>query len=309
MTPPHAPVVLVADAMLQEEPMPDADRTRLRVPTLSRALPPIGDSGAVGELARMLVAAENPVIVAGRAARTPNGLALLVELAEMLQAPVRDEQARVQRMNFPSLHPLRGGVVEEADLVLGLEVAGLLPSGARADPGKQAGHGVAADHQGRREDRDDLVARAPDQEQLPGLRPLQRGRPGDRRRRRGDVAVADRGLQEAHHARPHAAVRAARRTAGRGGQGRLRSGDVAGGGWLGCEPHLHGAAVDGALEPDQERGLVAGLRRHVRPELAAAALGLRPSTTSTSAGPAPTASATAHRPRWVPRSPTGSTAG
>ena len=65
MTPPHAPVVLVADAMLQEEPMPDADRTRLRVPTLSRALPPIGDSGAVGELARMLVAAENPVIITG----------------------------------------------------------------------------------------------------------------------------------------------------------------------------------------------------------------------------------------------------
>jgi len=123
MTPPHAPVVLVADAMLQEEPMPDADRARLHVPTLSRALPPIGDSGAVGELAGMLVAAENPVIITGRAARTPNGLALMVQLAELLQAPVRDERPVVQRMNFPSLHPLRGGVVEEADLVVGLEVA------------------------------------------------------------------------------------------------------------------------------------------------------------------------------------------
>ncbi len=41
------------------------------------------------KLARMLVAAENPVIVAGRAARTPNGLKLLVELAELLQAPVQ----------------------------------------------------------------------------------------------------------------------------------------------------------------------------------------------------------------------------
>ena len=52
MTPPHAPVVLVADAVLQEEPVPDADRTRLRVPTLSRSLPPVGDSGAVADLAR-----------------------------------------------------------------------------------------------------------------------------------------------------------------------------------------------------------------------------------------------------------------
>ena len=34
----------------------------------------------------MLVAAENPVIVAGRVARTPNGIKLLVELAETLQA-------------------------------------------------------------------------------------------------------------------------------------------------------------------------------------------------------------------------------
>ena len=45
--------------------------------------------GAVAELAKMLVAADNPRIIAGRAARTPEGLALLVELAELLQAPVQ----------------------------------------------------------------------------------------------------------------------------------------------------------------------------------------------------------------------------
>ena len=34
------------------------------------------------EAAKLLVAAENPVIVAGRCARTPHGIELLVELAE-----------------------------------------------------------------------------------------------------------------------------------------------------------------------------------------------------------------------------------
>ena len=47
--------------------------------------PPQGDSAAVKEAAKLLVAAENPVIVAGRVARTPKGIELLVELAETLQ--------------------------------------------------------------------------------------------------------------------------------------------------------------------------------------------------------------------------------
>jgi len=42
-----------------------------------------------------------------------------VELAETLQAPVQD---RHFRMNFPSLHPLSGGNIATADVVLGLEV-------------------------------------------------------------------------------------------------------------------------------------------------------------------------------------------
>ena len=43
------------------------------------------------------------MIVADRAARTPAGIELLVELAETLQAPVIDHDGR---MNFPSRHPL-----------------------------------------------------------------------------------------------------------------------------------------------------------------------------------------------------------
>ncbi len=126
MTPPHGPVVVVADAVMQEEAIPPADRGRLRIPKLSTTTPPAADAAAVNEVARMLVAAENPLIMTGRAARTPNGIALLVELAELLQAPVNDGPQFTLRMNFPSRHPLKNaGVVANADLVLALEVPDL----------------------------------------------------------------------------------------------------------------------------------------------------------------------------------------
>ncbi len=123
MTPPLGPVVLTADAVLQEEPVSEEDRRRLRVPKLSVTAPPAGDTSAVADAARMLVAAENPLIVTGRSARTPKGLDLLVQLAELLQAPVSD---RRMRMNFPTRHPLYGaGNIGTADVVLALEVPDL----------------------------------------------------------------------------------------------------------------------------------------------------------------------------------------
>jgi acetolactate synthase-1/2/3 large subunit len=123
MSPPMMPVLLVADAELQENPVPD--NAGLRIPKLTLAAPPQGDSGAVVEAARLLAAAENPVIVADRAARTPAGMMRLIELAETLQAPVIDQAAR---LNFPTRHPLnhsqRGReVIADADVILGLEVA------------------------------------------------------------------------------------------------------------------------------------------------------------------------------------------
>jgi thiamine pyrophosphate-dependent acetolactate synthase large subunit-like protein len=127
MTPPYEPVLLVADGELQEEPITEKN---LRVPKLVMAAPPQGDTGAVKEAARMLVAAENPVIVAGRAARSQHGIELLVELAELLQARVQDQRLR---LNFPTSHPLYGnpGVlplnpnVSDADVLLGLEAQDL----------------------------------------------------------------------------------------------------------------------------------------------------------------------------------------
>ena len=93
MTPPYGPVVIVADTELQERPIPEGEN--LRVPKLTLASPPQGDSGAVAELARLLVGAANPVLIADKLARTPAGMQHLVELAELLQAAVISQNGRM----------------------------------------------------------------------------------------------------------------------------------------------------------------------------------------------------------------------
>ena len=121
VTPPMGPVVIVADADLQER---DIGARQFEMPRLTRPAPPQGDTVALREAADMLVAAENPVIVADRLARTPAGLARLIELAEALQAPVVDQ---LGRMNFPSNHYLNHSsrarsLIANADVILGLEL-------------------------------------------------------------------------------------------------------------------------------------------------------------------------------------------
>jgi thiamine pyrophosphate-dependent acetolactate synthase large subunit-like protein len=123
MTPPMMPVALVADGDLQENPVPNGER--LRIPKLTIPAPPQGDSGAVAEAAQLLAEAENPVLVGGRAARTPAGMAHLIRLAELLNAPVIDQG---ERMNFPSRHRLNHSdrarqVIADADVILGLELS------------------------------------------------------------------------------------------------------------------------------------------------------------------------------------------
>jgi acetolactate synthase I/II/III large subunit len=122
VTPPMGPVLLVADSELQERPL--AADFKLRVPKVTPSAAPQGEMAAVAEVAKLLVAAENPVIVADRVARTPAGLASLVELAEALQAGVIDQGGR---MNFPSRHPLNQSgqgraAIGAADVILGLEL-------------------------------------------------------------------------------------------------------------------------------------------------------------------------------------------
>jgi acetolactate synthase I/II/III large subunit len=78
MTSPMAPVLLVADSELAERKI--ENESQLRIPKLSPATPPQGEAGAVAEVAKLLVGAENPVILAGRA-HSQAGMDLLVELA------------------------------------------------------------------------------------------------------------------------------------------------------------------------------------------------------------------------------------
>jgi acetolactate synthase I/II/III large subunit len=121
MTPPWGPVAISLDAGLQQEPIRN-NGEKLSIPRYVPTSPPQGDSGAVKEAARLLANAQNPVIVADRVARSDNGIRLLVQLAELLQAQVIDQGGR---MNFPKTHYLSRPptVVSNADVILGLELA------------------------------------------------------------------------------------------------------------------------------------------------------------------------------------------
>jgi acetolactate synthase I/II/III large subunit len=127
MTPPGGPVLIVCNAELQGDPIQGPTP---RIPKLTLTTPPAGDINAVRQAAAMLVNAERPQIIAQRMARTPEGMTLLVELAELLQSPVNSQE----RMNFPTRHPLAGTGWQgyQPDVTLNLEVGDILPQ-ARID--------------------------------------------------------------------------------------------------------------------------------------------------------------------------------
>jgi thiamine pyrophosphate-dependent acetolactate synthase large subunit-like protein len=140
MTPPYEPVAISLDAGLQEQTFHN-NGENLYIPRYVPTSPPAGDLNAVREAARLLANAERPVIVADRAARTPNGIKLLVELAEVLQAPVVDQGGR---MNFPKTHHLSRppAVIGQADVIIGLELSDYWATvNAWIDNGEN-GHGV-----------------------------------------------------------------------------------------------------------------------------------------------------------------------
>jgi len=121
MTPPYGPVMISLDAGLQQEPVKQHNGEKLYIPKYTPTSAPQGDSNAVREAAKLLANAERPVIVVDRAARTENGVRLLVQLAEALQARVVDVGGR---MNFPKTHHLSAGppAVATADVIIGMEL-------------------------------------------------------------------------------------------------------------------------------------------------------------------------------------------
>jgi len=123
MTPPYGPTLLAVDVPLQEDEIPGGPGNAPPLPRLSSIRPPSADANTVREMARMLVAAEHPLIHVDRCARTPAGLQMTVELAEILAAPVVDSG---NRMGFPWRHPLNqsrrfGALRDAADVFLALE--------------------------------------------------------------------------------------------------------------------------------------------------------------------------------------------
>lgn len=124
---PPGPVFIIADTKLQEDPLDEREQRKVKIPRLVTPSQTAGDANAVREAAKLLVAAEAPVIIADRYARSQAAMDDLVRLAELLQAPVVDNRAR---MNMPNTHYLcqserAGGLIAQADCILSLEPADL----------------------------------------------------------------------------------------------------------------------------------------------------------------------------------------
>ena len=102
MTLPREPVAIVVDSELQETPIAKDEVPHIPKLTLNTA--PQADIGSINEIARLLVNAENPVILAGRVARSQAGMDNFVAFAEALQAPIVDSGG-----NLPMQHPLAQG--------------------------------------------------------------------------------------------------------------------------------------------------------------------------------------------------------
>ena len=176
MTPPYGPVMLALDAGLQQEPVKAHNGEKLYIPKYTPTSAPQGDTGAVKEAARLLANAERPVIVVDRAARTENGVRLLVQLAEALQARVVDMGGR---MNFPKTHHLSAGLpaVANADVIIGMELYRFLGRGERLCRQRRAWHRLQPDQDqaGHQADQHQL-GRSQHQGELPGLPALPGGR-------------------------------------------------------------------------------------------------------------------------------------
>jgi acetolactate synthase I/II/III large subunit len=126
MTEPQGPVYLCFDAQLQEDPLDHG--VPLRFPSAESSKVPsrmAADPTALERLSEMLVQAERPVILAEYLGRDESVVPELIRLAESLAIPVVDVRAR---HNFPTNHPLNmthTNVLEDADLLLALDVRDL----------------------------------------------------------------------------------------------------------------------------------------------------------------------------------------
>lgn len=115
ITPPCGPTMVVIDIELQKEEAPT-----LQVPSYTAPRITGIDPNEAREIARALVASQNPRIAVGRL-RTHEGTRLAVQLAELTGAST-STAATQGPMSFPQRHPLCGpGASATYDYILGLE--------------------------------------------------------------------------------------------------------------------------------------------------------------------------------------------
>jgi acetolactate synthase I/II/III large subunit len=118
ITPPMAPALVVMDSELQKMDAPTAKVPIYKPPQFITV-----DSSRTKEIAKGLVDAQNPRIAVGRL-RTPRGVELAVELAELVGASTSTAADRGP-MSFPQRNPLCGpGASTAYDYTLGLETGG-----------------------------------------------------------------------------------------------------------------------------------------------------------------------------------------
>lgn len=131
---PKGPVYICLDEALQEQLL-DGDYVLPEFDSYPIPSSPQADPAALRRTASLLAQAERPVIMADYLGKNPKAVASLVELAELLAAPVIDMGSR---FNFPSTHPLdlsdsaqssrkaagspEFKLIEEADVILGLDM-------------------------------------------------------------------------------------------------------------------------------------------------------------------------------------------
>ncbi|MQG76784.1 MAG: thiamine pyrophosphate-binding protein [SAR202 cluster bacterium] len=120
---PLGPVYICFDADVQEEkltkPYELPDFSRYPKPTRLQA-----DGDALDEVASMLMAAKNPVVLADFLGRSEDAIKGLIRLAESLSIPVVNGG---DFFNFPTRHPLyaaesKDALLAEADVILALDV-------------------------------------------------------------------------------------------------------------------------------------------------------------------------------------------
>ena len=208
LTPPMGPVGIIMETVLQEA---DVHEHGLSIPEVLAPTRPLGDPNAIEEAADWLANAESPVIYADRFAQDQEGVDLLVELAELLQAPVVDQKGR---MNFPNGHHLSqtAGVVAQADVILALEVRDLFrnrkPDSGRARPHADPCGAAGCSRHQPGYDRGELRL------ELSGLHALLPCGPADCRRCSGDRSLSDRSASRTHQQSEGFADRRSQRSLG-----------------------------------------------------------------------------------------------